>query len=333
MTRIPRHPSSASVAGSTRLGRCLAACGLFLLLLAPAARAADGPTATLQMQAAAAEAVPGQGGEYRIEYRIVVGNPGTQPVRYRLYNAPGWPAGARLVSAGHARGDGALRPLDAAPPWRLADASTALAPGAEERHRLVLQFRREATADALADACAAPSRSGRGLHSEAWLQVEGAAPEARAVACSDLPAPMPGAVPTPVEPSTAETAGGAAQHGDVAAGGGRAGANVAGLRSPRGASPLGVVKTAVNAIVPADGVATFQLRFQNGSAAAVPAVLTDDWAAAGLDCSRRPVTATCASWGATPCPAPTAEQLQQGYTVPSFPRGGVLTLILACSID
>ena len=73
----------------------------------------------------------------------------------------------------------------------------------------------------------------------------------------------------------------------------------------------------------------------NGPAAASRAVMRDN-PGVGLDCMRPSTTAACTAAGGASCPAATVPVAalisSSGIAIPVFPNGGVVTLIMQCTV-
>lgn len=99
---------------------------------------------------------------------------------------------------------------------------------------------------------------------------------------------------------------------------------------------LQVVKTASAPAEKVGDVVNFTLVFSNnGPAAASNAVMRDN-PGVGLDCMRPSTTAACTAAGGASCPAATVPVAalisSSGIAIPVFPNGGVVTLIMQCTV-
>ena len=96
-----------------------------------------------------------------------------------------------------------------------------------------------------------------------------------------------------------------------------------------------VVKTATPDPVLTGEVVTYSIVVTNAGPAAATNVVLTDAPGTGLTCTIPSATASCTATGGASCPAPTvpvADLLAAGVTIPSLPVGGLVTVVLQCTV-
>jgi uncharacterized repeat protein (TIGR01451 family) len=99
----------------------------------------------------------------------------------------------------------------------------------------------------------------------------------------------------------------------------------------RGAAYLSVTKSNGVNTVTAGGVTSYTVTVANTGPSAADNAVVSDPASAGLSCT---AAVPCSGTGGATCGAATipAATLQGGFTIPSFPSGSVLTLVVSCNV-
>ena len=96
-----------------------------------------------------------------------------------------------------------------------------------------------------------------------------------------------------------------------------------------------VVKTASTDPVLSGQVVTYSIVVTNAGPVAATNVVLTDAPGTGLTCTIPSATASCTATGGASCPAPTvpvADLLAAGVTIPSLPVGGLVTVVLQCTV-
>lgn len=99
----------------------------------------------------------------------------------------------------------------------------------------------------------------------------------------------------------------------------------------RGVAFLSVAKTSGVGTVTSGGTVSYTVTVANSGPSAADGTVVSDPVATGLSCTS---AATCSGTGGASCGAATvpAATLQGGFTIPTLPSGGVLTLVLGCTV-